>query len=143
MHRRLFLISTLIASRARADTRQELIDLFAAMATALSENNPAVFLRAIDPALPDYALFSANVNALAAQNDLSSSIAILSQEGDDSVQTVELEWLLEIRGRNQSHIFLRRQSIVTCRLERRRKQWRIVALDPASFFSPPSPQSKK
>jgi hypothetical protein len=117
--------------------------LFATTATALSDGNPAVFLRAIDPALPDYGRFTADVRALTAQNELSSSIAIVSQEGDDAVQSVELEWLLEIRGRDQTHIYVRRQSVVKCRLERQKKQWRIIALDPASFFSPPGPQAEK
>jgi hypothetical protein len=144
MRRRLFLIASLTAARAAmADTRQELVDLFAAMATALSDGNPSVFLRAIDLSLPEYGRFAANVRALTAQNDLSSSIAIVTQEGDDDAQSVELEWLLEIRGRDQSHIYLRRQSVVKCRLERRKKLWRIVALDPAGFFSPPGPQPEK
>ena len=41
-----------------ADTRQELIDVFGAMASALSEGNPAVFLRAVDPSMPGYARFA-------------------------------------------------------------------------------------
>src|SRR5438132_11771657 len=89
---------------ALADTRQELIDVFGAMASALSEGNPAVFLRAIDPAMPGYQRFAEAVKALAAQNDLSSSIEISQQEGDGRVQTVELDWLLEIRGKDQSHL---------------------------------------
>ena len=126
---------------ALADTRQELIDVFGAMASALSEGNPAVFLRAIDPAMPGYPRFAGAVKALAAQNDLSSSIEIGNQEGDGHVQTVELDWLLEIRGKEQSHLFVRRQTTVKCRLERRGKKWRIVSLEPASFFAPPGVES--
>jgi hypothetical protein len=61
----------------------------------------------------------------------------VKQEGSDAVQVVELDWLLEIRGKDQSHIFQRRQSIVKCRLERKGRKWRIVSLDPQSFFAPP------
>src|SRR5258705_13760652 len=92
---------------ALADTRQELIDVFGAMASALSEGNPAVFLRAIDPSMPGYGRFADAVKALAAQNEVSSSIEIAKQEGDAGVQTVELDWLLEIRGKEQSHLFVR------------------------------------
>src|SRR5258708_38669436 len=107
------------------------------MASALSEGNPAVFLRAVDPSMPGYARFSEAVKALAAQNDLSSSIEIGKQEGDGRVQTVELDWLLEIRGKDQSHLFVRRQTTVKCRLERRGGKWRGGSLEAASFFSPP------
>jgi hypothetical protein len=122
---------------ALADTRQELIDVFGAMASALSEDNPAVFLRAIDPSMPGYPGFAGAVKALVAQNYLSSSIEIGKQEGDGRVQMVELDWLLEIRGKEPSHLFVRRQTTVKCRLERRGGKWRIVSLDPATFFAPP------
>ena len=127
----------LFAALALADTGQELIDVFGAMASALSEGNPAVFLRAVDPSMPGYPRFADAVRALAAQNDLSSSIEIGKQEGDSRVQTVELDWLLEIRGKDQSHLFVRRQTTVKCRLERRGGKWRVVSLEPASFFAPP------
>ena len=140
MRRRLFLLTAVMAAHARADTAQELIALFAAMASALTDDNPNVFLRAIDPAMPGYGEFAANVRALSAQNNLASSIEILKQEGGDTAQSVELEWLLEIRGREQSRVFLRRQSVVKCRLERQKKSWRIVAIEPAAFFSPPGPE---
>jgi len=129
----LLLASTL----ALADTRQELIDVFGAMASALSEGNPAAFLRAIDASMPGYPRFAGAVKALAAQNDLSSSIEIGKQEGDGRVQTVELDWLLDIRGKEQSHVYVQRQTTVKCRLERRGRKWRIVSIEPASFFAPP------
>src|SRR5258708_29105043 len=108
------------------------------MASALSEGNPAVFLRAVDPSMPGYARFSEAVKALAAQNDLSSSIEIGKQEGDGRVQTVELDWLLEIRGKDQSHLFVRRQTTVKCRLERRGGEWRVVPPAPARVVLPPA-----
>jgi hypothetical protein len=136
--RRFFLLAILATSLARADTPQELMDLFASMASALSEGNPGVFLRAIDPSMPGYERFAANIYALATQNALSNSIDIITQKGDDRVQDVELDWLLDISGTGQSQVFVRRELMVKCRLERQKKKWRIVALDPADFFAPPS-----
>ena len=135
MLRRALLLS--VATLAFADTRDELIRVFGAMAAALSEDNPAVFLRAIDPSMPGYPRFAESVKALAAQNAVSSSIEIASQEGDDRAQTVELDWLLEVTGKDQNHVFVRREATVKCRLERRGGKWRIVSLEPASFFAPP------
>ena len=136
--RRLLLLAIAATALARGDTQQDLIDLFASMASALSESNPDVFLRAIDPSMPGYERLAANVNALATQNALSNSIEIVSQTGDDRVQDVELDWLLEISGKGQSRVFVRREVIVKCRLERQKKKWRVVALDPADFFAPPT-----
>ena len=129
MRRRIFLVAPLFVVPSLADIRQELTDLFGVMATALSDANPELFLQSIDPALPNYGSFAENVRALTSRNNLSSSIEITAQEGSDAVQNVELEWLLDIGG-------VRRQAVVKCRLERKKKQWRIVALDPRGFFSP-------
>ena len=139
--RRLFLLAIAAAALAPGDAPPELIDLFASMASALSESNAEMFLRAIDPAMPGYERFAANVNALAAQNALSNSIEIVSQKGDDRVQVVELDWLLEIRGKGDSLLFVRREVIVKCRVERQKKKWRIVAFEPSDFFAPPSPDA--
>jgi hypothetical protein len=136
--RRLFLLAITSTALARGDTKQELIDLFATMASALSEGNPELFLRAIDPSMPGYGRFAANIYALAAQNALSNSIEIVSQKGDDRAQVVELDWLLDISGKGQSQLFVRREVMVNCRLERQKQKWRIVALDPADFFAPPT-----
>jgi hypothetical protein len=140
--RRLFLLAAATVELVTADPRQELTDLFASMASALSEANPGAFLRAIDPAMPGYERFAANVNALAEQNALSSAIEINSQKGDDLVQIVELNWLLEITGKEESRV-VRREVTVKCRLERRKKKWRIVALDPMNLFAPPGAEADK
>jgi hypothetical protein len=97
--RRFLLLAIAAAALARGDTKQELIDLFASMASALSEGNAEVFMRPIDPSMPGYERFAANISALAAQNALSNSLEIISQKGDDSAQVVELDWLLDISGK--------------------------------------------
>src|SRR5260370_42662409 len=102
IRRRIFLLAGAAATLARADTREDVIDLFASMASALSESNPSVFLRAFDPAMPGYERFAADVTALAAQNALSSSLELKTQEGDDRAQEVELDWLIEISGTDQN-----------------------------------------
>src|SRR4029077_17785132 len=135
---RLFLLAIAATSLARGDTQQELIDLFASMASALSEGNPDVFLRAIDPSMPGYERFAANIYALATQNALSNSIEIISQKGDDRTQVVELDWLLDISGKGESQLFVRREVMVKCRLERKKKKRRQVDLEPNACLRPHS-----
>ena len=130
------------AALAPAEAPRELIDLFASMASALSESNAEVFLRAIDPSMPGYARFAANIEALAAQNSLTNSVEITKQESDGGVQVVELDWLLQITGKGDSHVSLRREQMVKCRLEKRQKKWRIVALELLDFFAPPNSDAR-
>jgi hypothetical protein len=67
-----------------ADTRQEIIDLFTTMASALSEGNGLAFLDHVDHAMPDYGKLEKYIIALAAQNEVMSSIDVLKEEGDDA-----------------------------------------------------------
>src|ERR1700685_4637929 len=106
MRRRHFLLAAVTAALGRADTLDELTELLRAMASALSESNPALFLRGVDPSMPGYERFAANITALATQNELSNTIEFRAQKGDDRVQTVELDWLLDIKGKGGSLLFL-------------------------------------
>lgn len=132
------LVAVLLAAAAPT----EVFDLFVGMASALSENNPVAFMQAVDPALPGYDKFRDNVFALTAQCDVVSSVEFLKDEGNDTRRTVELDWLLEIHAKEDtSNAAVRRREVVSCRLERRGKKWKIVALEPASLFTPPPPKT--
>jgi hypothetical protein len=135
--RRLFLMAIIAASLAQATVIEELTSLFASMASGLSDANPEEFLRAIDPAMPGYGQLAGSIRALATQNAVSCSIEIVSQKGDDYAQEVELQWLLEIKGIGESGVSVRREAVVKCKLERQKKKWHIVMLDPISFFAAP------
>jgi len=143
MRRRHFLLVAVTASLGRADTLDELTELLRVMASALSDTNAEVFLRGIDPSMPGYERFAANVTALAAEYELSNTIDFRDQKGDDRVQTLELDWMLDIKGKGGSLLFVRREEIVKLRLERQKKRWRIVKWEPLSFFDPPGAESNK
>lgn len=140
--RRLFLMVAMSVALVSGDAKQDVIDLFATLAAALSESSPQVFLRSVDPAMPGYARFAAAVNALAMQNTLSNSVVFVKQEGDDRSQVAELDWLLEITGKAESHVYVRRETLVKCRVEKQNKKWRIVAFDPPDFFTPPNSDAR-
>jgi len=134
--RRAFLAA--LAAPLFADTRQEIIDLFTTMASALSEGNGLAFLDHVDHAMPDYGKLEKYILALAAQNEVMSSIDVLKDEGDDHTRTAELDWFLQIRSREQSGPLERRRQIIRCRLERPKKKWKVMAIEPVSFFAPPA-----
>ncbi|PYT32758.1 MAG: hypothetical protein DMG58_09565 [Acidobacteria bacterium] len=133
--RRTFLAA--LAAPLFADTRQEIIDLFTTMASALSEGNGLAFLDHVDHVMPDYGKLEKYILALAAQNEVMSSIDVLKEEGDGHTRTAELDWFLQIRSREQSGPLERRRQIVKCRLERQKK-WKVMAIEPVSFFAPPA-----
>src|SRR5689334_1303381 len=80
-----------------ADTHDDVVELFASMAAALSEINVPQFMEAFDKDMPDYEKLKNAVTALVNQAEVSSSVEPVKDEGDDTKRTVELDWYLEIR----------------------------------------------
>lgn len=133
--RRVFLLS--LAAPLVGDARHEILDLFTEMASALSEGNGLAFLDHIGHSMPDYEKFQQNILALVEQAEVLSAIDLLKEEGDDRTRSVEVDWFLQIRSREQSGPLVRRREIIKCRLARAKKKWKVTSLDPAGFFAPP------
>src|ERR1039458_1864337 len=66
-----------------ADTHADIIDVFTAMAAALSDTNVPEFMGAFDKNMPGYGKLKTDVTALMTQADISSSIEPIKDEGDD------------------------------------------------------------
>jgi hypothetical protein len=126
MTRRLLLLIPLACLRAGSE--EEVEDLIASAASALSAGKPELFLEAFDPSMPDFEKLRYEVVGLTGQADLSCSIEVLGNEGDDAVRTLTLDWILRID----------RQKTVKCRVKKNGKKWRIVSFDPLDLFAPPA-----
>ncbi|HUE21523.1 MAG TPA: hypothetical protein VMQ86_07575 [Bryobacteraceae bacterium] len=146
MRRRLFLLtmggaaSSAIGGVARADAPQQIFDLFAKIASALSDDDPAMFLEAVDPEMPNFQDFRRDLVALTDLASVTNSIEVLSDTGDETHRAEELDWFLEIVGNSDPHPVERRREVVKFRLERKGnkgKKWKIVSIDPLHFFAPP------
>jgi len=137
MTRRL-LIFLPIAACLRADSEREVVDLITEAASSLSAGKPEMFLEAFDPSMPEFEKLRAAVVGLVSQADLSCSIEVLSNQGDDAARTLELDWILRIDHRDGSPGSTRRQIAVKCQVRKNGKKWRIVSFDPLELFAPPA-----
>lgn len=120
-----------------ADAPQQVFDLFSKIASALSDDDPAMFIEAVDPAMPNFQDFRRDIVALTDLADLTNSIEITTDTGDETHRNDELDWFLEIVGKSDPHPVERRREIVKFRLERKGKKWKIVSIEPFHFFRPP------
>jgi hypothetical protein len=136
MLRRLFLLAVL-APALTADPRQEIYDLLGAMANALSEGSTSRFLEPFDRTMQGYEDLAADVNARTAQTEVSSSIELVDDTGDAERRTVRVDWLLQIRDKENQASKVRRQKTIQFRFEKQKRKWRIVSLEPHDFFAPP------
>jgi hypothetical protein len=122
---------------ARADTHAEIVDLFASMAAALSDDNPAGFMKGIDRKMPDYDRLKTQIEALVQSSEVGSSVEPVSDEGDESKRAIDLDWYLELRSRAPGGPSMQRRSVLHCQVEKQGKRWRVVSLKPAAFFDAP------
>jgi hypothetical protein len=138
MTRRLLLLLPLAAC-LRADSERQVVDLIGSAAAGLSAGKPELFLEAFDPAMPGYQKLRADVIGLSSQADLSCSIEVVSNQGDDASRAVELDWILRIDQktgrRGEPHTTDRRQRTVKCQVRKLGKRWRVVSFEPQDFFA--------
>ena len=123
-----------------ADAQQQIFDLFTKIASALSDDDPAMFLEAVDPEMPNFQDFRRDLVALTDLASVTNSIEVLSDTGDETHRAEELDWFLEIVGKSDPHPMERRRETVKFKLERKGskgKKWKIVSIDPLHFFAPP------
>ena len=125
------------AARLRADSAQQVWDLFTSMAAALSAGDASAFLSAFDAAMPGYEALRAGVTALLREAEVQSSIELVEETGDDGSRAVELDWLVHIVDRQDGAVAERRRQRVKCRVEKSGRKWRIASLEPLEFFAAP------
>jgi hypothetical protein len=125
------------AARLRADSAQQVWDLFTSMASALSAGDASAFLNAFDAAMPGYEELRAGVTALLREAEVQSSIELVEEVGDDGSRSVEVDWMVHIVDRQDGAVAERRRERLKCRVEKSGKKWRIASLEPLAFFAPP------
>ncbi|HTX35650.1 MAG TPA: hypothetical protein VME43_11530 [Bryobacteraceae bacterium] len=145
MTRRMVLLSSL-APLLRADSAQQVWDLFGSMAGALSAANPQIFLSAFDKAMPGYNQLSVDVTALLNEFEVQSSVDFNKNDGDDQKRTVEADWLMILRPVENTNFKMpnvevlatvQREQVLKCTVVKQGRKWKIVALEPLTFFAPP------
>jgi hypothetical protein len=123
-----------------ADNAQQVWNLLSGMATALSQGDAVGFMGAFDRSTPGYQGLQTDILALFAQYQVSSSIDVVSDMGDDQMRVVEADWFLQIVEQQETESVTRRRELVRCQLVKRKKNWRIISFAPMGFFTPPQPK---
>ena len=117
--------------------------MFGDLGRALGAGDPYDALAFFDRAMPEYGRIQADLTGLLDQNEILCSIEFGKMDVIGDAASVETDWLLEIRSRQLAGGTVRRQRVVTVRLGRVKKKWRITGLSPADFFAPPVPGAKR
>ena len=133
---RIFLLAVMAASLCLADAAKETLDGVAVLAAGLSEGNASAFLAGISKSAPGYDSLAAQVRALVEQNEVSSSVSELSNDGDDNKRVLALDWYLEVKPKSGGLGMVRRRETIRCAFERvSKKKWIVTSIEPTKFFS--------
>ena len=104
--------------------------MFGAVAASLSEDNPLAAIKWMDSSMPGRDVLLRTFVALVEKFEVSSAISILSVDGS----TVVLDWFLELKLRGSTEPVDRHRANITCEVGKKKNLWRILKLEPVSFF---------
>ena len=138
MRRRRFLLALAAGPVLWADEAQDIRDFFGQAGSALSEGDAGQFMKFFDRAMPGYQTLAANVQALVLEQNVQSSIEVLSDEGTETRRMLTLDWFLQFVEPEQGGATTRRREQAACTVERRGKKWIITAFAPLALFAPPA-----
>jgi hypothetical protein len=131
----------LLGMLAFEDPPRDVIDFFRSVAATLADagrdantrervrpRDAAEFLEHFDKAMPGYAEFSGQVQAMVGAGEVSTTIEFINTEGDDKKRTLDLDWLLLCEGEGP------KRAVIKCTIEKRGRKWKITSIAPIDFF---------
>jgi hypothetical protein len=136
MTARLVILFLLTCLPLAGDAEQDITDVLTNLASALSENNPQLFLKTIDHDMPGYHQIEHDVSALASDNWVSCSIELISNTGSATGQQADLDWYMVLKSQQDENLIERRRTKVTVKMEKRGKKWIVTSFSPISIFAP-------
>ncbi len=126
----------LIAAPLLGDERSEIVEWLGKFAGYLTQDNPESFLRACAKDLRGQ--IETNLRALVNNNEVASSISVLSIAGEGDKRQVELDWYLQLAPKGLPASSVRRRERLKLTIERVKKGWSVLEMDPVTLFQPPA-----
>ncbi|MEP6961327.1 MAG: hypothetical protein ABI995_04575 [Acidobacteriota bacterium] len=109
------------------------MELFRTAVEALANQDVDGFMGHFDAAIPGRETLRGNIATMLAMEGATSTIDYVDDMGDDVKRRVRIDWLLRVG------FAAPKRGIVTITVEKRRRSWKITALEPLDFFKAPSP----
>jgi hypothetical protein len=116
---------------------REAWDTLFVFAAALQNEDAVPDMEQFARAMPGYADLKSALTALWTRYKIEPSLDLKSNEGDDTHRTLQIDWILTLGNQQDPVDSTRREATLVFKLEKEGKGWRIVSLDPATFFAPP------
>lgn len=130
------LIAVLALFLGLADAHTEVVDVLASAAAALSENNGPGFLKQFDKAMPGYGRLQTDVEALLAGSEVSCSVDVLRDEGDEQKRSVAVDWSVRVHPKSATGQMIDREETLELELTKAGSKWKITGVSKTRLFAP-------
>lgn len=130
-----FTIAAVWISTMRADQAQDIRARISQIATALTAGNPAEAMAPFDKSYPDYAKLSSYFAGLTSAFQVENEVSVTDEEDAPTESKVTIDWSLTLTdlGTNAT---IQRTAVITAKLVRQGREWRIIAFAPIEIFNP-------
>lgn len=108
----------------------------AGLATALSENDPDSALAYFDAQIKDRGTIEANIEALAAQTDVTCAIDVVNDEESNGAHKLDLDWFMDLKSQGDDHRGEQRRERVSVEMRQVKGKWKITAMQPLTILAP-------
>ena len=134
LNRRQFvtLAAAVLPVTAQDVSHETLLEVVAQFASGLSEGNAEAAIEQLEMSVPAMSKLAYQVRSMISNDDVSAIAEPLEWiEGP----AVILDWFFELKSQDAGGSVVRKHERVTCRFGKKGKRWKIVSLEPATFFS--------
>ena len=135
MMARLLILLLLVRLPLFGDAEQDITDVITTLTSALSGDNPQLFLKTLDRAMPNYLQIEHDLTGLASANQIGCSVDLISNSGTATSQQADLDWYMVLSSKQDQNLIERRRTKVTIKMEKRGKRWIVTDFNPISIFS--------
>lgn len=111
-------------------------DTIAEMAGSLAESEPVAFFGAFSRAFPQREELFRNVRALEREFEIASTVDVITLAEENGEAALTLDWSVELRPRAGTGELVRRRERIEVKMRREGRHWRVISLQPLSFFAP-------
>jgi hypothetical protein len=133
---RLLILLLLTRMPLLGESEDDVTSVVSTLATALSENNPPLFLKSLDHDMPNYREIERRITALASDTLINCTIELIGSNGSSTAQQADLDWYMVLRSQQDENLIERRRAKVTVKVEKRGKKWIVTSFSPLSIFAP-------
>ena len=112
------------------------MSVLATLSASLSTNNASGALSVLDKQMPGYSGIEGNIEALTSQDDIATTIDVVSDDETAGVHKLDLDWFLQLTSRTNSNQLERRRVRVRVEMRQIKGKWKITAIEPVSIFDP-------